>query len=63
MLWSMCAVVPCAGTLAVSVMSHLDLQTSQTSIPVQLTVISVGLTVAATNGPLVGFAALVKKKV
>lgn len=38
-----------ACTLAVSIVGHLDLQASQTSIPVELTVISVGLTIAATH--------------
>lgn len=48
----------CVGTVAVSIMSHLDLQASQTSISVELAVIPVGLTIAATHWPLVGLTAL-----
>ncbi len=47
-----------ARTLAVSIVGHLDLQASQTSIPVELTVIPVGLPIAATHWPLVGLTAL-----
>lgn len=47
-----------ARTLAVSVVSHLDLQARQTSIPVELAVIPVSLTIAATHRSLVGLAAL-----
>lgn len=36
-------------TLAVSIVSHLDLQARQTSISVQLAVVPVGLAVAATH--------------
>lgn len=41
-----------------SIVGHLDLQASQTSIPVELTVIPVGLPIAATDWPLVGLTGL-----
>lgn len=44
--------------MAVSIVGHLDLQTSQTGIPVELTVIPVGLRITATHWPLVGLTAL-----
>lgn len=38
-----------APTLTVSIMGHLDLQASQTSIPVELTVVPVGFPIATTH--------------
>lgn len=38
----------CACTPAVSVMGRLDLQSGETSISVELAVVPVGLTIAAT---------------
>lgn len=47
-----------APTLTVSIMGHLDLQAGQTSVPVELTVVPVGFTIAPTHWPLVGLTAL-----
>lgn len=41
--------VAAARTLAVSIMGHLDLQSRQTGVPVELTVVPVGLAVAAAH--------------
>lgn len=41
--------VAAARTLAVSIVGHLDLEAGQTGIPVELTVVPVGLPVAATH--------------
>lgn len=41
--------VAAARTLAVSIVGHLDLQSRQTSVPVELTVVPVGLAVAAAH--------------
>lgn len=61
-LWGCCVLVLDAGTLAVSIMDHLDLQTSQTSISVELTVVPVGLPIAATHWPLVGLTGLDRER-
>lgn len=49
-------------TLTVSIVGHLDLQSRQTGVPVELTVVPVGFAIAATHWPLVGFAALEERK-
>ena len=54
--------VAAARTLAVSIVGHLDLEAGQTGIPVELTVVPVGLPVAATHWPLVGLTALKREE-
>ena len=41
-----------------AIVSHLDLEAGQAGIPVELTVVPVGLSVAPAHGPLVGLTAL-----
>ena len=45
-------------TFAVSIIIHLDFGSSEAGISMQLTVVEVGLAVAATHRPLVRFALL-----
>ena len=57
MLW--CFDVAC--TLAVSIVGHLYLETGQTGISVELTVVPVGFAIAAADRSLVGLTALERK--
>ena len=43
-----CACV-CSPTLAVTVVSHLDLEARQTGVPVELTVVPIRLSITATH--------------